>query len=178
MHIIRFCPLLALILCFATQSIAQMPTSEEFLQRPDETYDEYNQRQGELFRRAGEEGTRQAEEWNENSRLRRKKRAGYIMIAVVTGLVILVGLSFLLHKSSQKRSNEQMLIILKDHLQEKKECPWCKEPAALTQVRCTNCRLEISWYKTIACKPGEEHVGKAVWEYFQREIRKYSRRNR
>jgi hypothetical protein len=156
---IQPCLFIVLMLCFACQSIAQMPT-----QRPGET--------------AGEYGARLGQYYSERNATRRKERDGYIMIAVVIGIVILVGVVVLAKNQGKKMGDDQMLNILKKHLRQKQECPWCKEPAVLTQTRCTNCQLEISWYKTIACKPGEEQVGKSVWEYYQREIRKYSRRNR
>jgi hypothetical protein len=97
---------------------------------------------------------------------------------VLFGMALFAGLYYFLQNQRKKVQNKQMLIILKAQRQEHKKCPWCKEPAVTTQVRCANCQLEIGWYETIACKPGEEHLGKAHWEIFERLIRKYSSRNR
>jgi hypothetical protein len=171
---IQYCLLIVLMLCFANQSIAQIPTSEDYRHRPDETFEEYVERQSELSRNAAEEGFRIGREASERSRLRRKTRDGYIMIAVVIGVAFFSGIGVLGMWMKNQRSREVQRAASKNTLadatrllREQMKCPWCKDVVSLGQARCDNCQLEIGWYEQIPCKPGKENECIAVWEQYQ-----------
>jgi hypothetical protein len=171
------CPLIALMLCFAIQSIAQIPTSEDYTRKPDETVEEYSHRTNELLRKASEEGYRIGRETSERSRLRRKTRDGYIMIAVVIGVAFFSGICVLGMWMKKQRFREEQRVASKNALatatgllREQMKCPWCKDLVSLAQTRCNNCRLEIGWYEQIPCKPGKENECIAVWEQYQQLV--------
>jgi hypothetical protein len=80
------------MLCFAIQSIAQMPTSEDWSQRrPDETLEEYFERTNDVIREASAEGIRQATEFNENYRRRKENRRRYLIPIAVVGVLLISG---------------------------------------------------------------------------------------
>ena len=78
------------MLCFAIQSIAQMPISEDYARSSDETF-EAEKDIGEIIRDAAAEGRRQATEINENYRRRKENRRRYLIPIAVVGVLLISG---------------------------------------------------------------------------------------